>query len=271
MSEKIRFTLRAEPLATDPKTTVPVVYSMQFMDDDNVYIFHDEHKSLIHHDRLMSIPIAMMAKKDLLPRWQTRSFKVTLPPDIASLYSDVDGNPVFLGKLLNQLVETSPSVSSRSSSSTETVAPAPRPLSSIVKDAVISKFGSCSSASNAEVWIEIFETECRRLGIEQNCFWEVIRLFVEDAGEKWYMTTRLSSNSTSWEFWKNSFIENFGQRGLSAARSAFAYRFIGGSLSDYAQTKLNLLVSFNPKMHELDKMAHLALGLPSKLLKENCT
>ena len=58
---------------------------------------------------------------------------------------------------------------------------------------------------------------------------------------------------------------NFAQQGIASARYAFLYRFIGGSLSDYIQTKLNLFVSFNPKMHELDKIAHLILGLPAHL------
>ena len=91
-------------------------------------------------------------------------------------------------------------------------------------------------------------------------------MFLEESAEKWYTTTRLSSNSTAWDFWRSSFIENFGQHGLSVARTAFTYRFISGSSpSDYVQNKLNLLVSFNPHMHESDKMAHLALGLPPHL------
>ena len=57
-------------------------------------------------------------------------------------------------------------------------------------------------------------------------YWEVIRLFSEDAAaEKWYGTTRLSSLSTSWQFWKASFIENFGQRDQKLSLLLFIFPF----------------------------------------------
>lgn len=275
-SVKIRFTLRAEPSPTDKKTTVIHMHTMQFLDESAVYEFPSEYRALSHHEVLMRLPVAVLAKKDLAPRWKARPFKVTLPAEIAKLYIDADGNPVFLGKMLDVLDNAS--VSSETSSvlsfseSDEPVrnfilnsVPAKKPLSSIIKEAVVPKFGSKTVSSNADAWLDVFESECRRLGIEQEHYWEVIRLFLEDSAEKWYTTTRLSSLSTSWDFWRNSFVENFGRVGLATARSAFTYYYVGGSLSDYVQNKLNRLVSFNPKMHELDKMAHLALGLPSEL------
>lgn len=78
---------------------------MQFLeeDDDTVFVFPEEYRDLTHHDRLFTLLAAMMAKKDLTPWWKTRSFKVTLPADIASLYMDDEGNAVFLEEMLDEL------------------------------------------------------------------------------------------------------------------------------------------------------------------------
>lgn len=107
----------------------------------------------------------------------------------------------------------------------------------------------------------MIEIECLRLSVEQGRYWEAIRLFLKEAAEKWYNTTRQTTKSTSWEFWKNFFIENFEQKGLADARLAYPYRNISGSLTDYLQNTHNLLVSFNPNMYEKDKIGHIALGL----------
>ncbi len=273
MPIKVRFLLRAEPAPTSPKTTVSRLYALQLLDDDddsNIYAIPDEFKDIKHHDTLFTLPAAAAAKRaELKPRWKTRGFKVVLTDDVAKLYLDSDGNPIFNGTVMDELDDdghkpTFPSTTP-SSAPTEDNKPA-RSLSSIVKDAVILKFsGSKLIESNASAWLEIFESECRRLEIPESKYWEVLRLFLQDAAEKWYATTRLSNLSTSWTFWKESFLENFGQHGIGAARYAFSYRFITGSVRDYVQTKLNLLVSFNPKMHELDKIAHLIIGLPPYL------
>ena len=115
---------------------------------------------------------------------------------------------------------------------------------------------------NAEAWIVSFESECFRLDVDRARFWEVLRLFLEDAAEKWFETTQLSSPSTSWEFWRSSFLDNFTQCGLDLARQAFAYRYVSGTLSDNVQTKHNLLISFNSVMDEKTRIALIALGLP---------
>ena len=279
MSVLCRFLIRAEPSATDNATTVSNLIWIQNLDDSVAgerYAFPDDKKAVIHHEALFSLPPAIAAKRDLKPRWVHRCFRASLSPEIAELYFDSSGNAVFQGTMLNVFMEemllqpprsrsdSSNSSSTSGSSAQATAAPAPRALSSIVKDAVISKFNP-SERTNAAAWIDIFERECSRLGIDRGRFWEVIRLFVQDGAEKWYTTLRLSSDSTSWEFWKASFMENFGGKGLGAARLAFSFKYIGGSLSDYCQSKLSLLASFNPKMHEDTKIAMVALGLPQHL------
>ncbi len=117
----------------------------------------------------------------------------------------------------------------------------------------------------ASAWLNLFESECTRLEVPMDRFWETLRLFLEKSAEDWYNTTRLITTSTSWDYWKDSFLQNFGQKGWSDARSAVTYRFISGTLAEYAQTKVNLLISFNPKMDDLTLISLVVLGLPFHL------
>lgn len=267
---RLRFTLRAEPSPKNSATTVPHLISVQICGSETAYAFPDDRKSLDLHDKLFEISTAKMHAKELKPRWTLRAFNVTVPGEIAKLYFDDDENPVFMGKPLDefQYSETASSIMSTQVKVGDQAIETPVPvksLASITKNACIPKFGSKSVQMNADSWIHTFETECQRLLIERDRYWEVIRLFLEDNAEKWYNTTRLSTETQSWETWRESFLENFASRGLAAARYAFSYRYINGSLTTYAQTKLNLLVSYNPKMTDLDKMTVLALGLPRHL------
>ncbi|BET03189.1 Hypothetical protein NTJ_16007 [Nesidiocoris tenuis] len=262
---KVKFTFCAEPSLANAATTVTHVISIQRLDESSVYIFPPELRSLHLHEKLMLLPVARAAKKDLAPRWTRRSFKCILDDDLAKLYFDEFENPIFNGILLNERGQED-SQPHHSPTAACVTSPAPlKSLASIVKDAVVPKFGSKTYLSNAGAWLDIFESECQRLLIDENRYWEAVRLFLEESAEKWYNTTRLSSSSTAWNFWRQSFLENFGTHSLGAARSAFYFKYTSGSLSDYAQHKLYLLASYNPKMHELDRITQLALGLPRHL------
>lgn len=273
-SIRAKFMIRCEPSPSDSKTNEPHLIWVQLLeeDDEEKFAFPDAYKDVSHHDALFTLPPAIDAKRNLLPRWTARIFKVKLPANIAALYYDDSGNAKFMGTMLNLFHPADLLQPLKSTTRSELPAPAAfvaatpaqRSLSSIVKDAILTKFNT-KSLTNAEAWINIFEKECTRLGITNDKFWEVFRLFLEDTAETWYNTTRLSSGSTSWTFWRESFLEVFGVQGLSSARTAFTYRYLGGSLSDYAQNKLSLLTSFNLAMHELDKIVHVTFGLLQNL------
>ena len=135
-----------------------------------------------------------------------------------------------------------------------------KPLSTLLKDAVIKRFGS--KPINAAAWIDRFEAECTRLKIPDTRRWEGIRLFLDNTATDWYQTALTDLKGSSWETWRNSFLDAFSQKGWASAREAFKFRFYSGSYADYAIRKLNLLVAFNPKMDELTRIAHIVTGLP---------
>ena len=113
MSIKVRFTFIAEASVADPRSTVVCLRYMQFDDDDReiIYAFPENLVGLQHHDKLMELSSAKTAKKNLTRRGKRRTARVTLPPDVASLYVDRDGNAVFNSEMLDEYTESSHSSS----------------------------------------------------------------------------------------------------------------------------------------------------------------
>jgi len=159
MSIKARFTFFAEASLDNPRTTVVHLRHLQLEDDDTIYVFPEQFIGLEHHDKLMEQTSARTAKKNLTVRGTRRASKITLPQDVATLYIQEDGNPVFNGNMLDEFVASSPSVSSTLSSTgssavlvtqdgNETPGVKSTSLATILKDAVLPKFGS--KRTNAE-------------------------------------------------------------------------------------------------------------------------
>ena len=267
---RVKLCIRSEPsmVAGDAgRTTVTHLLWIQPLDDgDNErYAFPDEVKNINLHARLFNnVGSCAEAKKDMSPRWTMKIFRATIPSDLVLTYFDADGNPKYNGVVLpvyddRDLVPRPARASSPAPVSVAT--PAPRAFSSIIKDIVITKFNPKNNI-NPEAWISTFEGECARLEISIERYWEALRMFLEESAELWYTNTRLTSNTTAWDIWRNSFVDSFGERGIASIRSAVNFRYISGSLSEYCQKKLSLLLLFNPKMHEFTKIGLITLGLP---------
>lgn len=164
MSIKARFTFVAESSVTDSRTTVVNLRYFQLDDDDSdiLYAFPPDRINLDNHDKLMQLPSVKTAKKGLTARGKKRTARVTLPPDVAVLYVNADGNPVFQSEMLDEYIPTpSPSRISTCSETTrlnldENII-RQKLLSTIVNDAVLSKFGAGQKCVNALAWLNLFE------------------------------------------------------------------------------------------------------------------
>jgi hypothetical protein len=272
MSTKLLFTFATEASPTCSKTTVLRVKSMQFSEDGLMYVFPNNLQGTEEHEKLMQTSAAKLVKKALDTRGKIRTINITLSSELYTDYVDDDGNAVFKDTLLEQWTSPPrstayPSFSSSSSASvapvTELISqatPQKKPLSTLLKDVVIQKFGT--RPTNALSWIEIFESECVRLEVPENRYWEAIRLFLEGSALDWYDSRRITFKNASWERWRMSFLDSFAQKGWNEARSAMSYRYMTGSLGEYALKKENLLINFHSKIDEVMKIALIVLGLP---------
>ena len=125
---------------------------------------------------------------------------------------------------------------------------------------VLGKFGV--RRLNASSWLDMFEAECKRVELEDNQRWQIIHLFLEGSANDWYDSARQTLDLNNWETWRDSFLDSFASKGWPAARSAFAFRYLAGSLGEYALKKENLLINLHRNMDETMKIYLIVTGLP---------
>lgn len=257
--EKIRarFLFIKEASITNSKTTVLKIKHFQIENDKAVYAFPNEFQEVSHHTELMKTKTAERIKNSLTHRHERANPFFALGSDLQKIYLDEDGNPVFKNILLKEVDLSKPS--SENLESTVSCLDQ-KPLSVIMKDAVLDKF--VPKTCSASVWLDCFVSECIRLGVTQKRYYEALRLFLTEAAAEWYNATNLLLKSTTWEQWEQAFLHAFSPRGWSLSNSAFDFKWLSGSLSDYALRKFSLLVSYNPKMDEATRIALIVHGLP---------
>lgn len=121
-------------------------------------------------------------------REQIRRGILTLLAEITKLYFDKDGNVKFQDLEEVDKLEKPKTI-------TSTTPPPPQQIinvqhktsiQSITKDVVIQKFEE--RTISGETWIESFEKECSRLGIDDHEFPQALRLFSTGPALNWYST-----------------------------------------------------------------------------------
>ncbi len=267
---KITFTFASEASPSNPKTTIIQVKLMQLSPDGPVFAFPKELQGIDLHAELMDTSGGKLVKNALKVRGKSRTVHITLNSEIYKKYADSDGNPVFKDVLLEEWhpprspiyssVLTPPAGSSLTDEPQEIEPVKLKPLSTIVKDMVLQKFGI--RRTNASSWLDIFESECKRLEIPPTRFWEAVRLFLEGSALDWYDSRRLTLEDADWDVWRKSFLDAFAQKGWSEARFALTFRYMSGSLSEYAIKKENLLINLHRHIDEEMKIFLIVAGLP---------
>ncbi|KAK9871677.1 hypothetical protein WA026_014125 [Henosepilachna vigintioctopunctata] len=122
-----------------------------------------------------------------------------------------------------------------------------------------------NGSQNAEEWINIFEKECDRLRVDLDVSKiQILRLFLEENAVEWYKATlsKFSINGT-WNQWSQLFLDTYAGKNWSQVFHAFNYRYIRGSLLDYALKKERLLLETDAKITETTRINLIACGLPS--------
>lgn len=266
---KARFLIAAEASA-DGKTTVLNVKQIQFDGSTEVFVFPLEKQSLGLHTELLKSTIIGSARRSLTTRGKYRNPFVPMTDELAATYLDEANNPIFQNELLEEIVIDGTSYSSVGSNlsggskASVVEIPTQRALSTIVKDAVLTKFSGRNR--NPVTWINNFEIECQRLDVPQSRFCEVLRLYLEESAAEWYTTMRtLLGGSTVWETWRESFLNAYSCRGWTEVCNALNFRYTRkfGSLNTYMIKKLSLLVDMDPKMSENMLICCIVVGLPS--------
>lgn len=140
-------------------------------------------------------------------------------------------------------------------------------LQHMEKDFVLDKF---EKKHDPIEWLKMFENECTRFQIQYDTLKiQGLRFFVSGSVKDWYETNLKKIGLTgSWDSWKYSFLNVFVDKGWSIVRKAFSYKYLGGSLIDYALAKEKLCLEVESKSTETSRINQIVFGLPSEVQEE---
>lgn len=127
---------------------------------------------------------------------------------------------------------------------------------------VLQKF--TNKNSNVIQWITLFESECDRLEIKGNEEKiEVLRLFLEGSCLDWYSSMLIKHTINSeWKIWRDDFCETYADKGWIPVKYAISFKYINGSLLDYALKKERILLEMNKAIDTNTLIDLIATGLP---------
>lgn len=88
-------------------------------------------------------------------------------------------------------------------------------------------------------------------------------MFLEGSATDWYNSMLIRNTLTSkWSTWKENFCETYTNKGWSLIRYAILYKYINGSLLDYALKKERILLETNKAIDNSTLIDLIAVGLP---------
>lgn len=136
-------------------------------------------------------------------------------------------------------------------------------LRDIEKKLIIEKF---KGKQGPEDWLERFENECERNEINDGeTTIEALFYFVEDAAKDWYMVARKQLKDLPWIKWKEAMINNFENRTWQSAKTAFGYRYLKGTYTEYAFRKQRMCIEECPDVTESALIILIIMGLPTNI------
>lgn len=250
------------------------------LEEDVWYKFDQENRDMTKHSELCELPSIKQAIASLKKNGKYRQTKTMLPEEIQSLYVDEFGNFVFNGthleeysdpidksKTLNQTIgqkEDERDYINRIAELEKRLEEKDKlRLCDVEKKFVIEKF---TAKLDAEDWIKSFLKECDRYRIvEDDKRIEALKLFLKDSALDWYHIRQKRFYNDDWEHWRLAFIKMFGAKTWSIVRQALSYRYVAGSLTDYALHKEKLLVETDDKMTDETMINLIVYNLPSSI------
>ncbi|CAK1554367.1 unnamed protein product [Leptosia nina] len=198
-----------------------------------------------------------------------------MTPEMKKVYVDQDGNIQFQGYLLEE-GETESEDKPTTSLTEEALTKILAKFSEVKKDTkkadsikmltdkfVIEKYSR--KISNASQWMEIFESECVRLEVDEDTQRiEALRLFLDESCLDWYSSMLIKHTVNSkWLVWKSSFCETYADKGWSPIRYAIVFKYRQGSILEYALKKERLLLEINKSIDKTTFIDLIATGLPN--------
>lgn len=257
--EKLRFEFMIKAKPDDNKTNVYAITSIT--DTQNqTFVVPREYQSVHLHKEILKHEIFDKIKKSLQKRHDKRQVWITLTKEMKSIYLDND-NLQFDGFLLEKLEQSHESLSTE-----PTLLKKTENKTRLVAEFSIEKFSR--NTTNVKQWLDTFESECARLQIDTDLQKiEILRLLLEDTCIDWYTSMIIKHTiSSDWSVWKKSLSETFADKGWSPIRYAMNFKYIQGSMLEYALKKERLLLEINKSIDTQTLIYLIATGLPNFIM-----
>ncbi|XP_076679198.1 uncharacterized protein LOC143378056 [Andrena cerasifolii] len=264
--------------AEDPKSNVIAITSITNEEDIKFHIPRNLW-SQKHHAELTALPEFKKVTTTLTKRGHTRSVWFNLSEKVLGNYKDGSGNMV-IGDYLLEESQTSQKqqitaqttqidenllkiLEKLSEHKEDSQTLKNRNLSKISEKFVIEKFNGKNVS--VKLWLSTYESECDRLNITKDVEKiEILRLFLEDNCRDWHSSMLIRNTLNSeWRIWRENFLGTFADKGWSPVMHAINYRFLNGSLLDYALRKERLLLETNKEIDRKTLINLIAAGLPA--------
>lgn len=232
------------------------------------------------HTELIKTEAFKKARNTIVKRHQKRNVWIVLNEALENTYLDEGGNLQFADIFLEERFEV-PNGDNRTQSvdntTQETLTKILEKLAeanekkgnntkkNIKKSAetfVLEKF--TNKNSNVVQWISLFENECERLNLQEDQEKiEILRLFLEGSALDWYssMLIKLTLDS-EWTTWRDNFCETYADKGWTPVKHAIFFKYMSGSLLDYALRKEKVLLEMNKSIDVNTLIDLIAAGLP---------
>ncbi|XP_044743428.1 uncharacterized protein LOC123305702 [Chrysoperla carnea] len=236
----------------------------------------DEHKNLYEHKVLSSKTTIKSAIAAIKPINGFRKIGIKLDEDLKKEYFDEDGNlsyknyplqeSVVLFDVSEKLQEENFLIKRIKELELKLNDKDEIKLQNIEKKFVLDKY---DKTQNPSEWFSKFESECDRNKIKSGTqMIEALRFFVAGSAKHWYEGNLKKFGLTNWSEWRNSFFSIFIDKGWTAVRKAYTYKYLGGSLIDYALTKENLCLEVESDSTMSSRINLIVMGLPSQVQDE---
>lgn len=252
-------------------------------EDKNVWFrLPPEYRDLKLHATLSKKSVVRNTTGGIKPIDGYRKFQVKLEEDLKKEYFDECDNLSYKAIPLEEIIEADHAVPMANRSEEELyfiqrIKELERqlnlnddrelPLHQVEKKFVLEKF---DRKLNVIEWLSRFENECERNKIRDGSKRvEALRFFlISGSPNDWYQTNMKKIGLANWPEWKRSFLHVFGEKGWSMVRKAFNFKYLAGSLVDYALAKERLLLEVDPNSLEFSRVIMIAIGLPIEVQEE---
>ncbi|XP_076301773.1 uncharacterized protein LOC143219848 [Lasioglossum baleicum] len=258
---QVRFCVNIEE-ATDKKTNIYKLKWLQPTGSELYYELPSELQNMSSHPEIYGLQKVKTVLASIRSRGAYRTFTLSLPIEIAKRYIDDDGDVVYKGVYLQGTstpqyeLQTAKKKGNEKDISTllqqiisatqKETSPEPtkkKNLRKIREDFVLGNFDGKNFPITS--WFQMFEAECTRCQVtsDQDKIL-ILRLFLDGTAKDWFSSKVVTIGlDVEFEIWRTIFLDSFRETGWRKSKEAYSFRYIGGSLVDYALRKENLLVN----------------------------